>query len=234
MKSVFTLLTVSVCELAAAGASPPDWIVWEVSTGGNGHLYKAVCGGEPISWEQASAAAVAAGGYLATTTTADENAFVYSLVDRAECFTLINGAGPAIGGLQLKGSKEPAGGWVWITDEGWEYTNWAPGQPNDYPGGPSEERLQFFSGVAGVPSPEWNDLDMDDQNLGGYVIERDPPIPSDLNEDGDVDGFDLALLLGQWTGAVTYTPCPPITPADLNGDCKVNGFDLALLLGAWG
>jgi hypothetical protein len=55
----------------------------------------------------------------------------------------------------------------------------------------------------------------------------------DLNGDGDVDGFDLALLLGQWTGTASYRACPPHIPADLNVDCKVNGFDLALLLGAW-
>jgi hypothetical protein len=57
--------------------------------------------------------------------------------------------------------------------------------------------------------------------------------PADLNGDGDVDGFDLALLLGQWTGAGTYSPCPPHAAADFNADCRINGFDLALLLGAW-
>lgn len=60
------------------------------------------------------------------------------------------------------------------------------------------------------------------------------PDPADLNGDGSVGGFDLALLLGAWTGAATYDPCPPIEDADLNGDCKINGMDLAILLGAWG
>jgi hypothetical protein len=58
--------------------------------------------------------------------------------------------------------------------------------------------------------------------------------PADLDCDGDVDGFDLGLLLGQWTGAASYAPCPPHAPADLNADCKVNGFDLSLVLAAWG
>jgi trimeric autotransporter adhesin len=58
--------------------------------------------------------------------------------------------------------------------------------------------------------------------------------PADLNGDGVVNGLDLALLLGAWTGAASYAPCPPHAPADPNSDCKVNGFDLALLLGAWG
>lgn len=49
----------------------------------------------------------------------------------------------------------------------------------------------------------------------------------DLNGDGDVDGFDLATLLGAWG------PCTGCCPADLNGSGSVNGFDLAMLLGAW-
>lgn len=60
------------------------------------------------------------------------------------------------------------------------------------------------------------------------------PCPADLNGSGAVNGIDLALLLGAWTGAATYSPCPPFVNADLNDDCKVNGLDLALLLGAWG
>ncbi len=61
--------------------------------------------------------------------------------------------------------------------------------------------------------------------------------PADLDADGTVGPFDLALLLGNWS------PCPgPCTPgdpaqtcpADLNGDCTVEAFDLANLLGSWG
>jgi hypothetical protein len=53
--------------------------------------------------------------------------------------------------------------------------------------------------------------------------------PADLDGDGNVDGIDLALLLGAWG------PCPKRgdCDADLNGDGIVNGFDLAMLLAAW-
>jgi hypothetical protein len=57
--------------------------------------------------------------------------------------------------------------------------------------------------------------------------------PADLNHDGAVNGLDLALLLGVWTGAATYSPCPPHAPADLTADCRINGLDLATLLAAW-
>jgi cytochrome c peroxidase len=51
----------------------------------------------------------------------------------------------------------------------------------------------------------------------------------DLNGDGDVNGFDLALLLGQWG------PCPARggCAADLDGNGVVNGLDLAILLAGW-
>jgi hypothetical protein len=68
-----------------------------------------------------------------------------------------------------------------------------------------------------------------------YDIVRVPNcVAADLNCDGHVNGFDLGILLGQWTGTASYSPCPPHQDADLNADCKVNGFDLGLMLGAWG
>ncbi len=53
---------------------------------------------------------------------------------------------------------------------------------------------------------------------------------TDLDGDGAVGPFDLALLLGNWG------PCadPDDCPADLDGDGAVGPFDLALLLGNWG
>jgi hypothetical protein len=57
-----------------------------------------------------------------------------------------------------------------------------------------------------------------------------PLSPADLDGDGVVNGFDLALLLGMWGVCPKAGACP----ADLNGDGTVNGFDLAILLGSWG
>ena len=50
----------------------------------------------------------------------------------------------------------------------------------------------------------------------------------DLNDDGDVNGADLGLLLGQWG------PCDGGACADLTGDGLINGADLGILLGSWG
>ncbi len=54
-----------------------------------------------------------------------------------------------------------------------------------------------------------------------------PDCPADLDGDGQVGPFDLALLLGNWG------PCAGC-PADLDSDGQVGPFDLALLLGSWG
>ena len=56
--------------------------------------------------------------------------------------------------------------------------------------------------------------------------------PEDLVQDGDVDGADLAVLLGAWgdPGCGLDEPCR----ADLNCDGAVNAADLGILLAAWG
>ena len=48
----------------------------------------------------------------------------------------------------------------------------------------------------------------------------------DLNDDGKVDGADLALLLGAWGNGNIFM--------DVNGDGKVDGADIAQLQAAWG
>lgn len=64
----------------------------------------------------------------------------------------------------------------------------------------------------------------------GFVLTPVYPSPADLSGDCQVDGVDLALLLGAW-GAVK--PGADAS-ADLNHDGVVSGIDLAFLLGEWG
>lgn len=54
---------------------------------------------------------------------------------------------------------------------------------------------------------------------------------SDLNQDGDVNGVDLAFLLAQWGECESPGG---YCNADLNLDGIINGVDLASLLSAWG
>ena len=80
--------------------------------------------------------------------------------------------------------------------------------------------LPSFSALPSQP-------DIDDFEIRVVVCEF---TPGDLDQDGEVDAFDLAILLGAWG------PCPPPPaecPADLNDDGQVGATDLAILLGNW-
>lgn len=84
--------------------------IWSTTSGGNGHYYEFISTTSPILWTDARALADSRGGYLATTTSAQENAFVASL--------LPNNIFNWTGGTQL-GPSGQIDGWRWITGETW-------------------------------------------------------------------------------------------------------------------
>ena len=57
-----------------------------------------------------------------------------------------------------------------------------------------------------------------------------PPIPGDLDHDGDVDLSDLAILLSDFGCISTTPPCV----GDINGDAGTDLNDLAILLANFG
>jgi len=59
-----------------------------------------------------------------------------------------------------------------------------------------------------------------------------PPCPEDLNNDGVVDGGDIAVILNNF-GPCPPTPCCPCL-GDLSGDGQVDSFDIAFVLNAFG
>jgi hypothetical protein len=52
--------------------------------------------------------------------------------------------------------------------------------------------------------------------------------PADFDQNGEVNGADLAQLLNAWG------PAPGLPGLDLNPDGVINGADLSILLNAWG
>ena len=166
--------------LGAANISFAAPVTWSTASGGNGHSYEvfAVPGG--ITWGAAQAAATSKGGYLATITSAAENAFAYALANQDIYWTAPNGidlAGPWLGGFQPPGSPEPAGNYQWVTGEPFSYTNWYPGLPNDNQFFGGEDRVHFYGAgrtVAGRTAM-WNDAFHDDTHIAAYVVEFDPP-----------------------------------------------------------
>lgn len=147
-----------VLALAAgtAAAAPTTWFA-------NGHEYDVVTS-EGITWTDANAQTTALGGgwHLATLTSADENAFVISLMQSGL---------PQRSHFWL-GANDAAseGNFTWITGELFNFTDWWGAEPNN-------QGNEDYLGLDLRGSRwAWNDAD---DTLGstrgfarGYVIER--------------------------------------------------------------
>lgn len=136
-----------------------------------GRIYIAVLSWSFVTWDDAVALSERAGGHLVTITSRRENDFVYDLVRGDDRFwvkahvdtRLTEAIGPNIGLYQKPGSREPAGGWVWVTGEPLEYTNWKGSNPDNYAN--REHHAIFYNnapyrGASGKvqPAPVWNDI----------------------------------------------------------------------------
>jgi hypothetical protein len=91
-------------------------VQWKVEDGGNDHWYEAFVSPSWILWSDAATAANQFGGYLATITSAEENDFVYQLIENEAYWTDAQSIpgdldGPWLGGYKL--SNE----WHWVSGE---------------------------------------------------------------------------------------------------------------------
>jgi len=59
------------------------------------------------------------------------------------------------------------GQWQWVTGESWEFTNWAPGEPNNLGGYESYLMLYRINSDAQTAS-KWNDTNNDNNNAPGF------------------------------------------------------------------
>ena len=134
----------------------------------NGHFYEYVAS-SGVTWTNAKTAAEGRTfegmtGYLATPTSAEENAFIASKVN----------AQAWIGA----GDPNTEGKWEWLTGPeagtqfwsgaasgssvGGEYVNWASGEPNDSGG---EDYAHYLTGG------QWNDYRANNGSIQGYMVE---------------------------------------------------------------
>lgn len=171
---------------------------------GDTHYYEAVqVTSENVSWVQAAILAQSEGGYLASITSAEENAFVFSQVDEDAFFWEFPDdytpdshygikIGPFLGGMKIDGSNVSDVGWVWLSGEDWNYTNWTVNlddgvidrdpRPNDQPNGRGRQVVMGF-GELNQPVPTWGDYFAgvaQYENMGmplgynrGFIIEYD-------------------------------------------------------------
>lgn len=167
-------LTAMASLITTAQAVPTVW-------GVNGHSYE-VFSSAGINWNNASAAANNLGGHLATITDASEDAFVLNLIQATRLGQVWSG------GYQNPGVTPVGAGWQWVTGEAWSYTNWSPGEPNDYYGPNQLEQHLGLNWGAGQWNDEWNL-----GNLSGYVVEWSGRVSGPNRVP---DGGTTALLMG--------------------------------------
>lgn len=136
----------------------------------NGHYYEVIY--EIMDWNQAKSAAASRThlgltGHLLTVTSAEENSFVTGAFGAQNLQSIF------LGGYQLPGSIEAAGGWNWVTGEAFTFWGWSTGEPNDYQG---LENVTIFDHLEQPWGKPWNDVP--DFSLGnGYVVEYEVPGP---------------------------------------------------------
>jgi len=100
----------------------------------NGSSY--YCSTSPATWETASNICASKGGYLASVGSAEENSFLANILTLQSAYIGLNDV-----------SQE--GNFTWSSGESLGYTNWYPGQPNDY--------LEQQDYVEMLNNGQWND-----------------------------------------------------------------------------
>lgn len=180
-KSCSAIVILAATMSSSAFAQPQEW---SMAIGGNGHYYEAILTDGGVTWSQAFDGAELRGGYLVTIGSAEENAFVFTLIDSPEYWEAHpqgNNMGPWLGGFQSPDAREPNDGWQWVNGEGgFAYSNWYPSEPNNYCGYMNicEDRLQFFGSGANGRSAYWNDIPGELNLVKAYVIEYNAaPVP---------------------------------------------------------
>ncbi len=173
-------------------------VQWTTASGGNGHYYELVLPADPsenYSWTQANAAASSmtdngSQGYLATVTSAAENAFLASQFQSS-----LPPSGSAWIGLA---DDSRIGDWTWVTGEPFSYSNWAAGEPNN-PG--VEDWAGYTNGE--TPAWSWNNFEINNFGAGalyGFIVEFNPP--SVLPTSTALSASTTSAALGQ---SVTFT-----------------------------
>jgi hypothetical protein len=117
---------------------------WQVNPA-NGHLYKLV---GPGTWQDCENLAMAMGAHLVTINNNAEQQWLVNTFGNSERYYI---------GYTDAGQE---GTWRWVSGETADYTNWAPGEPNNYGGGENYSAMNWDS------QGRWNDLSGSDSYRG--------------------------------------------------------------------
>ncbi len=159
----------------------------------NGHHY--YCSTAPATWDNAQATCVASGGHLAVINNTAENTFLANILSLQSAWI---------------GASDTAveGSFQWVNGEPFSYTNWYPGQPNNYSG--SQHHVEMLN------NGQWND------QYGYYALEYIMEIES-------------CMSLTQTSGPTPGSVLPPgsnhtvtYTSTDGCGNVETCSFDITV------
>ncbi len=128
MRLTLALAAIGALVPARRAVADPVWFTSPV----NGHQYGLTT---PASWHDARAEAISFSGDLVTVRSAAEDAWLQTT------FLSIDLQKVWIGFTD----EAVEGQWVWVSGEPVTYTNWYPGEPNDWPSSPQgEDYASYF------------------------------------------------------------------------------------------
>ena len=158
----------AVCAAASAHAAP---VQWTVGSGGNGHYYEFV--DQRVDWTTALGSAASMShlgltGYLATITSAAEQAFLSALYPGNIGPVWLGGSDAATEGTWQWVTGPEAGTTFWQNGTTLTYANWNGGEPNNL--GNEDYLHGWWSG------DRWNDIPGTLQY--SYLVEYGPAAPS--------------------------------------------------------
>ena len=201
---------------------------WRVADGGNGHWYAVLA--EARTWRDAYGLVPTLilndmPGYLATISSAAENAFIFDHV-------LAGTDPPTIGHQFYLGGRDLGTCWGWNTSEPWSYANWNQGEPNY-----SNETVLAMWGPNQDPAPDppgsWNNtLEDDSDNPDARfwsVIEWGNPVPNPTCGDGHRDCHEVCDG-DPWCTAECTFDCSQLFLGDANASGDLDIMDLITLI----
>ncbi len=159
---LYSAAPLTVLLLPASGNTQAGRIGQPLFNEKTGHYYDVITFENSISWYDAKDRAAShtykgLKGHLATIASAEENQFIWKYLAAQAGVSSLH-----IGAFQSPKTAVPSENWQWITGEPWDYTNWSPGEPNDFKE-VDEYHLMFW-----VYSGKWNDQSA---TLRGYIVE---------------------------------------------------------------
>jgi flagellin len=138
-----------------------------------------------ISWAAAKTAAEAAGGHLATLTSAKEQQQMFNDVGATLTNSWI--------GLTDEAQE---GTFKWVTGEAFNFSNWNPGGPDNFGGGVGQDYAYIFNTTTGG----WDDDGLG--NRSGYILEKGLDITFEIDGNGSDFTFTGDVLPSVSTGSI--------------------------------